>query len=189
MILSEKKRLCLWLFAVNLMISAFTFGGGYVVIPMIRKYFVAKKRLFTEEALMEMAAVAQSSPGAIAINLSVLAGYRSAGMAGAAVSCAAAVLPPLVILSVISLCYAAFRDNRLISAVLKGMEAGVAALVADLVADLCANVFRERKIAASLLVPAAFAACFFLHINVAAILLCSAGICLLEGYVRRRRAV
>lgn len=64
----------LWLFAVNLYISTFTFGGGYIVIPMIRKIFVQQKQLFTESELLEMAAIAQSSPGAIAVNLSVLAG-------------------------------------------------------------------------------------------------------------------
>lgn len=52
-----------WLFGIHFFISAFTFGGGYVVIPMIRRYFVEKKQLFSEEELLEMAAIAQSSPG------------------------------------------------------------------------------------------------------------------------------
>ena len=69
--MKQKKSLSLylWLFKVNFFISAFTFGGGYVVIPMIRKYFVTEKHLFSEDELMDMAAIAQSSPGAIAINL------------------------------------------------------------------------------------------------------------------------
>ena len=71
----ERAGLLLWLAGVNLFISAFTFGGGYVVVPMIRKYFVERRNLFTEEELMEMAAGAQSAPGAIAVNLSALAGY------------------------------------------------------------------------------------------------------------------
>ena len=79
------KRLA-WLFFINLFISSFTFGGGYVVIPMIRKYFVQKKKYLSEEEVMELAAISQSSPGAIAVNLSTLAGYKTAGMAGAAVS-------------------------------------------------------------------------------------------------------
>ncbi len=64
----KKFRLYLWLCYVNLFISAFTFGGGYVVVPMIRKYYVKEKHLFTEDDLMTLAAIAQSSPGAIAIN-------------------------------------------------------------------------------------------------------------------------
>lgn len=68
-----------WLLAVNLFISAFTFGGGYVVVPMVRRFFVEKKQYFTEEELIDMAAIAQSTPGAIAINLSALAGYKATG--------------------------------------------------------------------------------------------------------------
>ncbi len=88
--------------AVNLFISAFTFGGGYIVVPMVRRFFVAKKQYFTEDDLLDMAAVAQSTPGAIAVNLSALAGYRAAGIAGALISCFAAVVPPLVILTFVS---------------------------------------------------------------------------------------
>ena len=73
-------------FGVNLMISTFTFGGGYIVIPMIRKIFVQQKQFFTEAELLEMAAIAQSSPGAIAVNCSVLAGRRTMGLAGALIS-------------------------------------------------------------------------------------------------------
>ena len=109
---TQKKRLLYpWLFGVNLFISTFTFGGGYVVVPMIRKYYIEKKHLFSEEELLNMAAVAQSTPGAIAMNLSALAGYRTAGVLGVLVSCTAAVLPPLVILSILSVCYQSFSSN------------------------------------------------------------------------------
>ena len=63
------------------------------MIPMIRKYFVQKKHFLTEEEVMELAAISQSSPGAIAVNLSSLAGYKTAGLPGAVVSCIASVLP------------------------------------------------------------------------------------------------
>lgn len=62
----------LWLIAVNIYISMFAFGGGYVVVPLVRRSFVEKKKIFTEDELMEMSAVAQSSPGAIAVNLAAL---------------------------------------------------------------------------------------------------------------------
>ncbi|WP_229084710.1 chromate transporter [Enterococcus dispar] len=73
----EKLKLYAWICRVNLYISAFTFGGGYVVVPMIRKFYVDEKAYFSKDDLMEMAAIAQSSPGAIAINLGVLAGKKS----------------------------------------------------------------------------------------------------------------
>lgn len=74
----EKLKLLLWLFKTDFFISSFTFGGGYVVLPMIRKYFIEQKHLFSEDELMDMSAVAQSSPGAIAINLAVLCGKKVA---------------------------------------------------------------------------------------------------------------
>ena len=175
-----------WLFWINFAISAFTFGGGYVVIPMLRKAFVEKKRLFSESELMDMAAVAQSSPGAIAINLATLAGRRVAGAGGAVVSCLAAVTPPLLILSLVSLAYAEFRDSRLVAAALKGMEAGVAALIVDLVVDMCRAVFRRKDLLASVLIPAAFVGSFLLRLNVALILAASVLLALAEGWWRSR---
>ena len=180
-----KRAGLVWLFWTNLSISAFTFGGGYVVIPMLRKAFVERKKLLTESELADMAAIAQSSPGAIAINLAVLAGYRTAGLTGAVISCLAGVLPPLIVLSVITLFYQEFRDSRIVSAVLQGMEAGVAALIVDLVVDMSRAVFGQRRLLTTLLVPAAFAISFFLHVNVAGILVFSAAIAMVEGALRK----
>ncbi len=185
----EKKRLSLylWLFKVNFFISAFTFGGGYVVIPMIRKYFVTEKHLFSEDELMDMAAIAQSSPGAIAINLAVLAGFRTAGFSGAVLSGISSVLPPFLILSVISSCYQVFRNLPIVAAVLKGMEAAVGALIVDIVVDMGAAVLKEKKPFFSCLIPAAFAGSFLLNINVMVILLICVAACLLYYFAASRK--
>ena len=87
----KQGSLCLWLLGIHMFISAFTFGGGYVVVPMVRKYFVLHKKLFGEDELMEMAAVSQSVPGAIAVNLAAVTGYRAAGVLGAITSATASV--------------------------------------------------------------------------------------------------
>ena len=173
----EKLKQYLWLLGINLFISAFTIGGGYVVVPMIRQYFVLKKGYFSEEELMDMAAVAQSTPGAIAVNLSALAGYRTAGMAGAVISCVAAVLPPLIILGTISAFYHIFISNAVLAAVLKGMEAGVAAVMADMITDMCAMVLRERSVFLSLMIPATFLLNFVFHINAVLLLICCCILC------------
>lgn len=188
---SPKKSpvLYLWLFSINLFISAFTFGGGYVVVPMIRKYFVEQKKLFTEEELMNMAAVAQSVPGAIAINLSALAGYRSAGMIGVFLSCLAAVLPPVVILSAVSAWYTVFSTNVMIAAVLKGMQAGAAALIVDLVIDMTNMIVKERSIFLTMMVPASFLAGFIFHINVAVILAVCCFLCILRLLIGEQRDI
>lgn len=170
----------LWLlFRVNFCVSAFTFGGGYVVIPMMRKHFVQNRALLAEEDLMDIAAIAQSSPGAIAVNTSSLVGYRLAGLPGAAVSCLGAVLPPLLILAVVSHYYQAFRESVYVAAALRGMQAGVAAIVLELVAGMAAAIFRRKNPLHSALMPLAFAASFFFGVNVLWILLGSVALCLL----------
>ena len=186
--MENKRKLYWWLLRVNLFISAFTFGGGYVVVPMIRRYFVDQRHYFTEEELSGMAAVAQSTPGAIAVNLSVLAGYRTAGIGGAVVSCAAAIFPPLVILSIVSGFYEAFSANVLIAAVLKGMQAGVAALIVDLVIDMCGLILKERSRLLTAMVPCAFFAAFVLKLNVALILAVCCLLCASRVLFERRTA-
>lgn len=186
-ILKNTKKPYIWLLAVNLFISTFTFGGGYVVVPMIRRYFVEQKKYFTEEDLAGMAAVAQSTPGAIAINLAALSGYRVAGTPGAVLSCTAAVIPPLVILGLVSAFYTAFMSNVVVSAILKGMQAGVAALIVDLIIDMCAMIIKERSLFLSALIPAAFLANFVLGINVALILLTCCALCAMRVFQERKK--
>lgn len=187
--MKENIRLYWWLFRTNFFISAFTFGGGYVVIPMIRKYYVEKGQRFSEEELMEIAAIAQSSPGAIAINMSVLAGYKCAGIKGSIISAIAAVCPPLLILSVISLGYQAFRDNRYISAILNGMQAGVAALIVDVVIGMCQTIYKNESKIITMLIPFTFLASFLFQINVALILIVSVLFCILLEFKAQRRIV
>lgn len=185
--MKNTKKPYAWLLAVNLFISTFTFGGGYVVVPMIRRYFVEQKKYFTEEDLAGMAAVAQSTPGAIAINLSALSGYRVAGTPGAVLSCTAAVIPPLVILGLVSAFYTAFMSNVVVSAILKGMQAGVAALIVDLIIDMCAMILKERSLFLSALIPASFLANFVLGINVALILLTCCALCAMRVFQERKK--
>lgn len=185
--MKKSIRIYGWLLAVNLFISAFTFGGGYIVVPMIRRFFVVKKRCFTEEELINMAAIAQSTPGAIAINLSALAGYKVAGITGAFVSCFAAVVPPLVILTAISACYRMFVSNTIIAAVLKGMEAGVAALMVDLIADMCALILKRKSVLLSAMIPMAFMANFIMGINVALILFFCSFLCIAQVFLKKRK--
>lgn len=174
----KEKKPYIWLVGINLFISAFTFGGGYVVVPMIRRYFVTQRKFFSEEELISMAAIAQSTPGAIAINLSALAGYRVARIKGAVISCISAIIPPLVVLGFISAFYSAFASNAIIAAGLKGMQAGVLALIVDLIIDMCQMVLKERSLLLSTMIPGAFVASFIMNINVAFILIFCCLLCI-----------
>ncbi|MCI8894147.1 MAG: chromate transporter [Lachnospiraceae bacterium] len=180
-------KLYAWLLTANLFISAFTFGGGYIVVPMVRRFFVEQKQCFSEEDLINMAAIAQSTPGAIAINLSALAGYRVAGIPGAVVSCAAAVIPPLIILTFVSAFYRIFISNAVLAAVLKGMEAGVAALMVDFIADMCSLILKKRSVFLSAMIPLSFLANFVFGISVAMILFVCSLLCILQVFYKKRR--
>lgn len=159
------------LFLSALQLSTFTFGGGFVIIPLMRKKFVEKLHWIDEQEMMDYTAIAQSSPGAIAVNAAILVGYRVAGVAGALITVLGTVLPPLVILSVISFFYAAFRDNQIVSMAMAGMAAGVAAVICDVVVTMGAGVLRLRRVLPVLVMLGAFAAACFFDVNVVVIIL------------------
>ncbi len=159
------------LFASTFYLSAFTFGGGFVIIPLMKKKFVDDLHWIEEDEMLNLAAIAQASPGAVAVNASILLGYQVAGIPGAVITIFGTVLPPLIIITAISFFYTAFRENTAVNAVLKGMQAGVAAVIADVVLKLGGNVVKEKDIVSALVMTGAFAATFFLKINVMYIIL------------------
>lgn len=159
------------LFSSTFYLSAFTFGGGFVIIPLMKKKFVDDLKWLEEEEMLNLAAIAQSSPGAVTVNASILLGYRIAGLLGALVTILGTVLPPLIILSVISMFYTAFRNNIVVNVVLKGMQAGVAAVIADVVINMGSNVIKGEKALPIILMAGAFVAAYFFKINVMYIIL------------------
>ena len=175
------------LFCSTFYLSAFTFGGGYVIIPLMRKKFVEQYHWIEEEEMLDLTAIAQSSPGAIAVNASILIGYRLAGLFGALVTVLGTVLPPLLIIAVISVGYEAFRDNVYVSRVLRGMQAGVAAVVFSVVLRMACALVKDKKWVSVALMVAALAASIWLGLNVIWILLfCGAAGVLATLWTRMR---
>lgn len=164
-------NLYFYIFIYNLLISTFTFGGGYVVIPMMRKYFVEKRPLLKEQDLMELAAVSQSAPGAIAVNLAVGVAFKIKGLKGALSAMTASVLPAFLILSIISTSYEAFRSNVYISAALQGMEACVAAIMVDVVITMIQSITKEQDKKLVAFIPISFIAIYFFNCNTIIVLL------------------
>lgn len=110
---NKPLRQRLWLlFTSMLTISAFTFGGGFVIVSLMKKKFVDSLHLLDEEEMLDMTALAQSAPGAIAVNAAILVGKRIAGWPGLVVAVVATILPPIAIISVVSVMYAAFAENE-----------------------------------------------------------------------------
>ena len=168
--LSFKKHLTL--FTSTLKLSACTFGGGFVIIPLLRKKFVDQLHWIDEREMLDLVAIAQSSPGAIAVNASILVGYHVAGISGALIAAAGTVLPPLIIISIISLFYQAFRDSRIVNLIMKGMLAGVAAVICDVVINMAIGIIKEKRILPIVIMAAAFIAGFAFDVNIVIIILC-----------------
>ena len=168
-------RAKLWpLFLATLYISTFTFGGGFVIVTFMKRKFVDSLKWLSEEEMLDFAALAQASPGAIAVNAAILVGWRVCGFAGMVVAVLGTILPPMVILSVISLFYAAFAANRWVALALKGMQAGVAAVILDVACGLGAKVAKERSALSLALMAGAFLANFVFDVNVIFIILAAA---------------
>lgn len=169
------RRKKLWkLFLSTLYISSFTFGGGFVIVTFMKRKFVDELHWISEEEMLDMTALAQSSPGAIAVNAAILMGWRVCGFAGMLVAVLGTILPPMIILSIISFFYAAFASNRYVALMLKGMQAGVAAVIFDVVLSLGSGILKQKKIVYSVIMFAAFLAVLLLDVNVIFVILAAA---------------
>lgn len=183
------ERNVLWtLFTSMLYISAFTFGGGFVIVTFMKKKFVDELHWINEDEMLDMTALAQSAPGAIAVNAAILVGRRAAGFMGMIVSVLGTIIPPITILAVISLFYKAFATNPWVAAVLGGMQAGVAAVICDVVWNLGAKVVKEKSAMSIAIMAGAFIATAFFKVNVIVIILCAAALGVIRLLVERGKA-
>lgn len=125
-----KNKKMLWeLFSTLFKIGLFTFGGGYAMIAFFESEFVEKKKWLDKEEFLDMVAIAESTPGPIAINSATYVGYKNAGVLGAACATLGVVLPSFIIIYVISLFLDAFLSFELVGYAFKGIQAGVVYLI------------------------------------------------------------
>lgn len=117
------------LFLTFLKIGATTFGGGYAMVPIIRHDVVEKKKWLNDEELMQIIAIAESTPGPIAVNVATYTGYKIKGILGSLLATLAIVLPAFFIIFAISLLYNYVKDNTIIAAAFMGIKAAVALLI------------------------------------------------------------
>ena len=186
----KEKRTVLWkIFISTLYLSAFTFGGGYVIVSLMKKKFVDEYHWIEENEMLDLVAIAQSAPGAIAVNGAIVVGYKLAGIAGVMTAILGTVLPPFLILSVLSVFYQTFRSNYVVSQMLEGMQAGVGAVIASVVFDMGEPIIKEKDILSILILVGAFIASYMWKVNVVfIILLCGViGICRTLSGKRRRK--
>ena len=176
----ENPARMLWqLFKATFLLSAFTFGGGFVIVSLMKKKFVEDLQWLEEEEMLDITAIAQSSPGPIPINASVILGYRMYGVIGSLVAILGTALPPMIIISVISVFYTQFRSTRIIAIALQVMRAGVAAVIFDVVINLAKNVIATKRTLYILLMATAFVGKVILGVDAMIVILC----CLVVGLV------
>lgn len=119
------------LFFSFMKVGLFTFGGGYAMISVITDTCVEKKRWLTQDEMMDLTVVAESTPGPIAINCATYVGYKMAGMTGAVLATLGIVLPSFVILYFISMFLEHFLEYQVIAAACRGIKVGVSLLILD----------------------------------------------------------
>ena len=124
-------------------IGLFTFGGGYAMLPLIERVCVTDKRWISDEEMAGMPALAESSPGPVAINCATFVGYRQKGIAGAAAATLGMVTPSFIILLVISFFLDRFLENRWVAGAFYGIKLAVGILIIDAAVRLFSKL--EKK--------------------------------------------
>ncbi|MDE6926602.1 MAG: chromate transporter [Acetatifactor sp.] len=159
------------LFITMFSLSACTFGGGFVIVSLMKKKVVEERRWLDEEEMLDITAIAQSSPGPIPVNASVILGYRLQGIAGSLVAVGGTILPPMILLSLIAVFYDWFRQNSVVNTALTVMRAGVAAVICDVVINLAKNVLGTKKPLYIALMAITFILGYFLNVSAMFIIL------------------
>ena len=154
------------LFQSTFLISAFTVGGGFVIIPLLRAKYVDEYGWLDDKETLNLVSIAQSMPGVVAVNAAIILGYRMAGLRGALTALAATILPPLVTLSVISCAYDWFATNPYVRYALKGMQCGATALIVNVAIDLLQKQWRKKLLWPLTIIVGTFVANFFFGVNI-----------------------
>ena len=170
----------LWtLFKSMFVLSACTFGGGFVIVSLMKKRYVEELKWLDEDEMLDVTAITQSCPGTLPVNASVIIGYRMAGVVGSLTAILGTIIPPMVIISIISLFYNQFRTNPYIATALQVMRAGVAAVIFDVVINLAGNVLKTKRILYIAMMVIAFVATYFLDISAMGVII----VCLCIGLI------
>lgn len=153
------------LFTTFFRINAVTFGGGYTIVPVIRDEFMKKKGLIDEDEMLDIVALAQSGPGAMAISTSLLTGYKLRGVKGALTSLLASVLPCLIIISLLTYFYQSYSKNFIVKSALLGMAGMISSILILTVYHMGKAAARNHRWFALVLMMGAFAASYFFKVH------------------------
>ena len=162
------------LFKSTFIVSMFTVGGGYVIIPLLKAKFVDEYHWINDQETLDMIAIAQSTPGIMAVNTAIMLGYKMGGILGAVTGMFATVLPPLIIITIVAAFYDLFASNEYVKLVLKGMQCGATALLLNVAIDLLRKQFAKKLILPIVIIIATFIANLFFDVNIMILVLIDA---------------
>ena len=138
------------LFKAFFKIGAFTLGGGYAMISLIQREVVENKKWVEKEEFVDMLALAQASPGPLAINTAVFVGYKTAGVAGSISTVLGTVMPSFLIIIAVALFFIGMQDNTIVVKIFKGLRPAVVALIAAPIYNMGKNAKINKK---TLIIP------------------------------------
>ena len=184
--MESKTKKIFQLFLVFLKIGAFTFGGGYAMIPIIQKEIVEKRKWITDDDILEIIAIAESTPGPIAINSATFVGYRVAGFCGAFFSTLGVVLPSFVIILVISFVLREFQHIKAVQYAFNGIRAGVLALLFKALVAMYKKA--PKGLVSYIVIACSFLITAFFDINVLFVIIGCAVFGLVSSVIIERRS-
>ena len=149
----SKKLFTLFITAFSISMTA---NSGYAILSVMKNVFVEKHKWFSEEEMADYIALAQSAPGPIAVNLSMILGYQALGITGALITVLGCILPPLIIMSIVTYFYEMIVDNAYVRLFMQGMQAGVLAMILDVLLSLFENINKRKDILSYIMIILSF---------------------------------
>jgi chromate transporter len=182
--MQSKRRL--WeLFISFLKIGAFTFGGGYAMMPIMHKEVVEKKQWATDEDILKLLVISESTPGVLAVNSATFIGYKIAGFFGALLATLGVVLPSFIVISIISLFIVEFKELEYVGYAFMGIRAAVAMLILNAVFKLSKKV--KKTWFSYLIFAVAFIVALLTEFSVIYLLFIGAILGILYGFINRQK--
>lgn len=181
----KKDNRILSLFITFLKIGAFTFGGGYAMIPLIQKEVVEKRKWIDDQDILDIVAIAESTPGPIAINSATFVGYKIAGFLGALFSTLGVVFPSFAIILLISFVLKQFENLQVVQYAFIGIRAGVLALIIKALLSMYQQC--PKNLISYLLIIASFITVVVFNVSVLLVIIGCAVVGLVSSYVASRR--
>ncbi len=184
---SSRAATLLALFFTFLKIGSFTFGGGYAMIPLIQREVVESKHWLTDDDILSIIAIAESTPGPIAINMATFVGYRTAGVLGSLMATLGVVIPSFVVILLVTGVLKQFYHLKAVTYAFQGIRAGVLALILKALWSMCRQ--SPHDLMSYILMALAFVAVAFFGISALPVIIVCAAVGLTVSLINARRGI